>query len=82
MVEVEDILEPCPFCGNDFEWLKAEDCAIPHVYNRKGATIICTYCQLHGPVKDNLARAIDAWNDLPRRNDDAVADTEEGREQE
>ena len=82
MVEVEDILRNCPFCDNDYEQLTAEECRIPYGYSKKGAAIKCNYCQLQGPAKDNLAMAIDAWNSLPRREEDATADTEEGRVEE
>ena len=82
MVEVEDILNLCPFCENDYEWLIPVEEPKSGYISEKGVAIKCKYCGTKGPLKDNLAYAIDAWNSLPRRNDDAVADTEEGREQE
>ena len=82
MVEVEDILNPCPFCENDYAYLIPVEEPKRGYITEKGVAIKCDYCGTKGPLKDNLAYAIDAWNSLPRRKEDATADTEEGRVEE
>jgi len=46
-------LKPCPFCGNDAVYLR---------FIMQEADVYCQVCEANGPVKENDAQAIAAWN--------------------
>lgn len=79
-------LKPCPYCGcteiikNEF---KVGPVPIPGSQEKRTIVmfnIICNNCYLHGPTSMYQKIAIDAWNSLPRNEEEKQAENEAAKE--
>lgn len=65
---VQPVFRKCPYCDNDEGYMTIiESYHVEYGRDRKGCQVQCTKCSTAGPWKWEVADAIRAWNELPRK---------------